>query len=200
MSLLKWQELAKSKTNVGNKINFVRETIKDRKLGETMNQESYQKLFRPVTGKLDEVAKPITDKLDDVKIFRFPKNKSKKKTVRREEGDEEGDLGLDDLFDLEEEAIQPQGQKQVPPDYEGLPLEDPPEYSPDVDYSPVKYDNKILNDMGMENYKEFEDQMEFFKGGERESYLLISKLDAENKRKEITTLKGKNTRKINKGK
>ena len=109
MSLLKWQELAKSKTNVGNKINFVRETIKDRKLGETMNQESYQKLFRPVTGKLDEVAKPITDKLDDVKIFRFPKNKSKKKTVRREEGDEEGDLGLDDLFDLEEEAIQPQG-------------------------------------------------------------------------------------------
>ena len=143
-SLLKCQELAKSKTNIGNKINFVRETIKDRKLGETINQESYQKLFRPVTGKLEEVAKLITEKLDDVKFFRFPKNKSKKKTV----GNKEGDLGLNDWFDLEEEARQP-------PDYEGLPLsdEDPPDYSPGVDDSKVKFDDsKILNDIGLENY------------------------------------------------
>ena len=50
-----YDEIEKSKTNVGNKINFVRETIKVRKLGEKMNQESYKKLFKPVTGKLDDV-------------------------------------------------------------------------------------------------------------------------------------------------
>ena len=167
MSLQKWEELAKSKTKIGNKINFVRETIKNKKLGETISQEGYQKLFSPITGKLEEVAKPITEKLDDVKFFRFPKNKRKKKTA----GEEEDDLELGDLFDEEDE--------------------DSLEY--------FQYDdNKILNDMGMENYKEFEEQIEF-KGGDKELYLNLSKLEALNKRKKITTLKGINTRKINQG-
>lgn len=198
MSLLKWQALPKSKTNVRNRINFVRKTIKGRKLGEIMSQESYQKLFRPVTSKLDEVTNPVTGKLDDVKFFIFPKNKSKKKTVGNED-----ELGLNDLFDVEEEGIQPQGEKKIPtqpPDYEGLPLEDPPYYSPGVDYSKVKYDdNKILNDIGLENYKDFEKSLEEFKGEDRESYYNLFMLDLNDKRKEIPNSKRENTRKINNG-
>ena len=49
--------MQKAKTNIGNKINFVRETIKARKLGEAMNQESYQKLFRPLPTGLDDIKK-----------------------------------------------------------------------------------------------------------------------------------------------
>ena len=55
MSLLKWQELAKSKTNLGNKINEVRNTITKNSIDEQTSQSSFQKVFKPVTSKLDDV-------------------------------------------------------------------------------------------------------------------------------------------------
>ena len=55
MSLLKWQEIAKSKTNLGNKINEVRNTIAKNSIDEQTSQSSFQKVFKPVTSKLDDV-------------------------------------------------------------------------------------------------------------------------------------------------
>ena len=43
MSLLKWKKIAKQKTELGNKINFVHDTILKNQLGEKTSQESFQK-------------------------------------------------------------------------------------------------------------------------------------------------------------
>ena len=55
MSLLKWKEIAKRKTNFGNKINFVHDAIVKNKLGEQMDPTSYQNMFKPISSKLDDV-------------------------------------------------------------------------------------------------------------------------------------------------
>ena len=49
MSLLEWKKLAKQKTELGNKINFVHDTILKNQLGEKASQESLQKVFKPIT-------------------------------------------------------------------------------------------------------------------------------------------------------
>lgn len=54
MSLLKWKELAKRKTEEGNKINFVYDTILRNDLGEKTNQKSFQKVFKPIATKLND--------------------------------------------------------------------------------------------------------------------------------------------------
>ena len=54
MSLLKWQEMAKSKSALGKKINFVHNAITQKKLGEETSQIGFEKMFKPITSKLDE--------------------------------------------------------------------------------------------------------------------------------------------------
>ena len=56
MSFLTCEELAKRKTKLGNKITFVHEAIITNKLGEQMDQTSFEKMFKPITSKLDDVA------------------------------------------------------------------------------------------------------------------------------------------------
>ena len=98
MSLLKWQEIAKSKTNLGNKINKVRNTITQNSINEQTSQSSFQKVFKPVTSKLDDV---ITSNL------KMPPRKRVKEEMR---GDQEApdyypevdpfeDMDIDNLFD-----------------------------------------------------------------------------------------------------
>ena len=41
MSLLKWKELAKRKTELGNKINYVHDLITQHKIGQETSQESF---------------------------------------------------------------------------------------------------------------------------------------------------------------
>ena len=55
MSLLKWQEMAKSKSALGKKINFVHNAITQKRLGEETSQIGFEKMFKPVTSKLDDV-------------------------------------------------------------------------------------------------------------------------------------------------
>ena len=43
MSLIKWKELAKSKTNLGNKMNFLHDTILKNKLEEKTSQTYWKK-------------------------------------------------------------------------------------------------------------------------------------------------------------
>ena len=55
MSLLKRQVLAKSKTDLGQKINAVHDTILQHDLGQKTSQESLGRVFKHVTTKLDDV-------------------------------------------------------------------------------------------------------------------------------------------------
>ena len=55
MSLLKWKELAKSKSELGDKIYTVRNAIIPHDLGHKTSQASFSKVFKPITTKLDDV-------------------------------------------------------------------------------------------------------------------------------------------------
>ena len=73
MSLLKWKEIAKRKTELGNKINFMHDAILKNQLGEQIDQESFQKMFRPITSKLDDVV------LSNLKLPTSQRKREKKK-------------------------------------------------------------------------------------------------------------------------
>ena len=108
MSLLKWKKLAKQKTELGNKINFVHDTILKNQLGEKTSQESFQKAFKPITTKLDDVARNLN-------IPRLTKKRGKKLGVPDYAiplEDEVPDYGLDDFFD---EGLGPENEKQIVP-------------------------------------------------------------------------------------
>ena len=182
MSLLKWKELAKSKTELRNKINYVRDLITQHKIGENTSQESFAKVFKPVTSKLDDV-------IDSNLNLRMPqKRRPRKKAEVPNYGidieDEVEDMDLDDLFGDE---VPPHREKRIvpkPPTYEESladvlegqngtyadpqhfpqdPQEPPPEYDVDeeVDYTIDDYDtaNMILNKMNMKNYEDVEYQL-----------------------------------------
>ena len=51
MSFLKWKELAKRKSELGNKINYIHDKITKQKLDEKASRESLAKVFKPVTTK-----------------------------------------------------------------------------------------------------------------------------------------------------
>ena len=183
MSLLKWKKLAKQKTELGNKINFVQDTILKKQLGEKTSQESLQKVFKPITTKLDDVA------FRNLNIPRLKKRGRNRGVPDYAVGveDEDGgipDYGLDDFFD---EGLVPENKKQIvpkPPTYEESlkdilegkkqiyvdpqyfpeePQDLPPEYEEDeeIDYAlDEEYSaNKILDDLGLSNYDDIEKQL-----------------------------------------
>ena len=76
MSLRKWKEFAKSKTELGNKINYVNDLIKRHNIGQETSQESFAKVFKPVTTKLDDV---IESNLN----LRMPQMRKKKQPRKR---------------------------------------------------------------------------------------------------------------------
>ena len=173
MSLLKWQQLAKSKSKIGDKINYTRDVITKHKIGQQTDQETFGRLFKPVTTKLDDV---IDSNL------RMP---TRRKPIKRPEvpdygiqvDDEVEDMGLYDLFN--EQPVLPDSDKQLvpkPPTYEES-LKDlldgkkeiyvDPQYFPqdhqelpptyeeeEVDYTLSDSDlsNAILNDVGVTDY------------------------------------------------
>ena len=142
MSLLKWKKLAKQKTELGNKINFVHDIILKKQLGEKTSQESFQKAFKPITTKLDDVA---------FRNLNITKKRGEKLSVPDYgialEDEDIPDYGLDDFFD---EGLVPENEKQIvpkPPAYEESlkdilegnpqPQDMPPEYEEDeeIDYA-----------------------------------------------------------------
>ena len=182
MSLLEWKKLAKQKTELGNKINFVHDTILKNQLGEKISQESFQKAFKPITTKLDDVA------FRNLNIPRLTKKRGKKLGVPDYgialEDEDIPDYGLDDFFD---EGLIPENEKQIvpkPPTYEESlkdvfegkkqiyvnpqnfpeePQDMPPEYEEDeeIDYALDEEDsaNMILDDLGLSNYDDIEKQL-----------------------------------------
>ena len=182
MSLLEWKKLAKQKTELGNKINFVHDTILKNQLGEKTSQESLQKVFKPITTKLDDVA------FMNLNIPRLKKRGRNRGVPDYAVGveDEDGgipDYGLDDFFD---EGL-PENKKQIvpkPPTYEESlkdilegkkqiyvdpqyfpeePQDMPPEYEEDeeIDYALDEEDsaNMILDKLDLSNYDDIEKQL-----------------------------------------
>ena len=169
MSLLKWQEMAKSKSALGKKINFVHNAITQKRLGEETSQIGFEKMFKPVTSKLDDVMGPSA-------ASNLPR--PQKQPARRKKANLEGidyfpdvdpfeDMDVEGLFD---EAVPPQAEKQIPagppPSYDEMIKElgddPPPEYeeddSPDYALAPgdesseTEEANKLLGSLNIRSY------------------------------------------------
>ena len=226
MSLLKWKKLAKQKTELGNKINFVHDTILKKQLGEKTSQESLQKVFKPITTKLDDVA------FRNLNIPRLKKRGRNRGVPDYAVGveDEDGgipDYGLDDFFD---EGLVPENKKQIvpkPPTYEESlkdilegkkqiyvdpqyfpeePQDMPPEYEEDeeIDYALDEEDsaNMILDDLGLSNYDDIEKQLKQPEMTPRKIKRYIDKklTDANIKRNQLKGRKSQVSQAYNKGK
>ena len=224
MSLLKWKKLAKQKTELGNKINFVHDTILKNQLGEKTSQESFQKAFKPITTKLDDVA------FRNLNIPRLTKKRGKKLGVPDYgialEDEDIPDYGLDDFFD---EGLVPENEKQIvpkPPTYEQSlqdilegkkqiyvdpqyfpeePQDMPPEYeeAEEIDYALDEEDsaNAILNELELSNYDAIEKQLNQPEMTPRRIKMYINKKlkDAIFKRKQLKVHKSHVSQEYKKG-
>ena len=181
MSLLKWQEMAKSKSALGKKINFVHNAITQKKLGEETSQIGLEKMLKPVTSKLDDV---IASNLGPQGSLRsLPRAKPARRKKAKLEGidyfpdvDPFEDMDVEGLFD-ETAPVSPQPEKQIsaaaPPTYEEIIQEvgddDSPEYeedeTPDYAVEPgeeaerseaEEEANQILNELDLTNYDDLE--------------------------------------------
>ena len=226
MSLLKWKKLAKQKTELGNKINFVHDTILKKQLGEKTSQESLQKVFKPITTKLDDVA---FRNLNIPRLKKRGRNRGVPDYVVGVEDEDGGipDYGLDDFFD---EGLVPENKKQIvpkPPTYEESlkdilegkkqiyvdpqyfpeePQDIPPEYEEDeeIDYAldEEDSDNMILDDLGLSNYDDIEKQLKQPEMTPRKIKRYIDKklTDANIKRNQLKGRKSQVSQAYNKGK
>ena len=215
MSLLEWKKLAKQKTELGNKINFVHNTILKNQLGEKTSQESLQKVFKPITTKLDDVA------FRNLNIPRLTKKRGIKQGVPDYgialEDEDIPDYGLDDFFD---EGLVPENKKQIvpkPPTYEEslkdvlegkkqIFDEEPPEYEEDeeIDYALDEEDsvNMILDELELSNYDDIEKQINQPEMTPRkiEKYLNKKLKDADFRRNQLKGRKSQVSQAYNKGK
>ena len=226
MSLLEWKKLAKQKTELGNKINFVHDTILKNQLGEKTSQESLQKVFKPITTKLDDVA------FRNLNIPRLKKRGRNRGVPDYAVGveDEDGgipDYGLDDFFD---EGLVPENKKQIvpkPPAYEESlkdilegkkqiyvdpqyfpdePQDLPPEYEEDdeIDYALDEEDsaNMISDELELSNYDDIEKQIIQPEMTPRKIKRYIDKKlkDAEFRRNQLKGYKSNISKDYNKGK
>ena len=58
MSLLKWKEIAEKRSKIGQDINTIRETLKQKKISDIMSDVEAEKLFKPITSGLKELTQP----------------------------------------------------------------------------------------------------------------------------------------------
>ena len=195
-------------------------------MGEKTSQESLQKVFKPITTKLDDVA------FMNLNIPRLKKRGRNRGVPDYAVGveDEDGgipDYGLDDFFD---EGLVPENKKQIvpkPPTYEESlkdilegkkqiyvdpqyfpeePQDLPPEYEEDeeIDYALDDEDsvNMILDDLGLSNYDDIEKQLERPEMPKKQiKPFLKKKLEAANhKRNQLKGRKTQVSQAYNKGK
>ena len=174
MSLLKWKEMAEKRSELGKKINTVRDTIKQKKISDQMGEVEAEKLFKPITSELKELTAPKAP------LRRLVKKKRPVPDYGIAIDDEVPDYGLEDLFG---DQVIPQNDKQLvpkPPSYEDV-LEDlasgkkqmyidpeymyepedlPPEYEEEEvpDYNILEEDriNQALDKLNIPNYDDVE--------------------------------------------
>ena len=185
-------------------------------MGEKTSQESFQKAFKPITTKLDDVA------FRNLNIPWLPKKRGKKLGVPDYAiplEDEVPDYGLEDLFD---EGLVPGNEKQIvpkPPTYEESlqdilegkkqvyvdPQDMPPEYEDEeIDYALDEEDsaNMILDDLGLSNYDDIEKQINQPEMTQQKIKLYVNKKlkDAEFRRNQLKGYKTQVLKAYNKGK
>ena len=222
MSLLEWKKLAKQKTELGNKINFVHDTILKNQLGEKTSQESLQKVFKPITTKLDDVA------FRNLNIPRLKKRGRNRGVPDYAVDVEDEDGGIPD-YGLDE-GLAPENKKQIvpkPPTYEESlkdvlegekqiyvdpqyfpekPQDLPPEYEEDeeIDYAldEEDSDNMILDDLGLSNYDDIEKQINQPEMTQLKIKKYVNKKlkDAEFRRNQLKGRKSQVSQAYNKGK
>ena len=168
MSLLKWKELAKNKTQLGNKINYTRDLITQHNIGQQTDQETFGRLFKPITTKLDDVIDSNIDRM-------YPRRKRPVKKAEvpdygiRVEDDVE-DMNLGDIFD--EQPVLPESEKQIvpkPPTYDES-LKDlldgnkemyvDPQYFPQDQELPPVYDYGEIPDYGINDDDDAKEQLD----------------------------------------
>ena len=205
MSLLKWKEMAEKRSELGKKINTVRDTIKQKKISDQMGEVEAEKLFKPITSELKELTAPKAP------LRRLVKKKRPVPDYGIAIDDEVPDYGLDDLFD---QPVLPENEKQIvpkPPSYEDV-LEDlasgkkqmyidpeymykpedlPPEYEEEVpDYEILEEDriNQALDQLQIPNYDDIELQLqqEDMNDKKRKSYLTKTLKKAKEKRQQLS--------------
>ena len=119
MSLIRWRELAKQKSMLGNKINFIYDTLTKAKLGEETSQLAYEKIFRPITSKMDVSTRDGTKPTSIVK----KKPSSMKEIDYYPDVDPYEEMDVEGLIDFGEEVLP--GEEKQPPVSDS-----PPAYSP----------------------------------------------------------------------
>ena len=160
--------MAEKRSELGKKINTVRETIKQKTISDQMGEVEAEKLFKPITSELKELTVPRAS------LRRLAKKKRPVPDYSLEIGDDEDvpDYGLEDLFS---EQVLPQNNKQLvpkPPSYEDVlkdlasgekqmyePEDLPPEYEEEVpDYEILEEDriNQVLDELEIPNYEDVE--------------------------------------------
>ena len=219
MSLLKWKEMAEKRSELGKKINTVRDTIKQKKISDQMGEVEAEKLFKPITSELKELTAPKAP------LRRLVKKKRPVPDYRIAIDDEVPDYGLDDLFD---QPVLSENEKQIvpkPPSYEDV-LEDlasgkkqmyidpeymyepedlPPEYEEEEvpDYAILEEDriNEALDQLQIPNYDDIELQLqqEDMNDKKRKSYLNKILKNAKTKKKQLPGFLSDISKKLNSG-
>ena len=221
MSLLKWKEMAGKRSELGKKINTVRETIKQETISDQMGEAEAEKLFKPITSGLKELTAPKAP------LRRLVKKKGPIPDYGLEIGDDEEvpDYGLDDLFG---EQVQPQNEKQLvpkPPSYEDVlgdiasgekkiyidpeymyePEDLPPEYEEEEgpDYAIIEEDavNQALDTLNIPNYNDVELRLteRDMDNTKRSAYLNKILKNAKDQRSKLTGYSTSVTKKLKSG-
>ena len=211
MSLLKWKAMADKRSELGKKINTVKETIKQISISDQMGEVEAEKLFKPITSGLKELTAPKTP------LRRLVTKRRPIPDYGIEIGDDEEvpDYGIEDPFG---EQVQPQTNKQLvqkPPSYEDI-LEDiasgekkmyinpeymyetedlPPEYEEEVpDYAIIDEDaiNQALYTLNIPNYATVDKILNQPEMNEKTKKAYLNKIikGAENQRKSAIGLYG----------
>ena len=212
MSLLKWKEMAEKRSELGKKINTVRETIKQKTISDQMGEVEAEKLFKPITSGLKDLTFP------EIPVRRLPKKNGPVPDYSLEIGDDEDvpDYNLEGLFG---DQVLPQDDKQLvpkPPTYEDVlkdlssgefmygPEDLPPEYEQEVpDYEIHEEDkiNHVLDGLEIPNYDRVKSQLEKkdINDKERKSYLKLILKNAKETRQQINGKQLNVTKKLNSG-
>ena len=197
--------MAEKRSELGKKINTVRDTIKQKKISDQMGEVEGEKLFKPITSELKELTAPKAP------LRRLVKKKRPVPDYGVQAGDDEEvpDYGLEDLFG---DQVLPQNDKQLvpkPPSYEDVfkdlasgkkqmyidpeymyePEDLPPEYEEEVpDYEILEEDriNQVLDELEIPNYDDIELrlQQEDMNDTKRKSYLRLVLKNAKTKKKQ----------------
>ena len=220
MSLLKWKEMAEKRSELGKKINTVRETIKQKTISDQMGEVEAEKLFKPITSGLKELTAP------KMPLRRLPKKKRPVPDYGIAIDDEVPDYGLEDLFG---DQVLPQNDKQLvpkPPSYEDVlkdlasgekqmyidpefmyePEDLPPGYEEEEegpDYNILEEDsiNQALDKLNIPNYNDVELRLTEKDMDNKKSKAYLKKIlkDAKEKRQQLNGYWSNITKKLNSG-